>query len=433
MLNRDFLFTFLNQFWRIISGPLVLLFIPLYLTPMEQGYWYTFISIGALGLFADLGFSNIVLLFASHEFAHLSFDENKNYIGDEEHVQRLAAFFRFSVKWVARAVLVVFPLIIIGGYFFLLKKQETDIVWVRPWLIYAVASSLTFIYSSFVYFFEGCDSVMITQNIRLQVAISVSFAMLLGLFWGVHLYALAISSAVSCIIGCCFLFKKFHVPIQQLWEISRTTSYNWWPEFSGLLWRYAISWSSGYFLFQTFVPITFHYHGPVVAGKVGISIALWTAAYNISTTWLVAITPKINMLVSEQSWNKLDKLFDGNLLKAISTFFIGGSTFLFLFYEFYDQIPLLHRFLPFKAMFTLFLSWFCQVLVNGLAIYLRAHKKEPMMVLSAVSAVYVFGTTYLCAKYLSEEWLFLGMLSSYVWGIPFVVNMIKKQKEKHTV
>ena len=63
MFNKDLLYTLLNQLWRIISGPLILLFIPLYLTPMEQGYWYTFISIGALGLFADLGFSNIVLIF----------------------------------------------------------------------------------------------------------------------------------------------------------------------------------------------------------------------------------------------------------------------------------------------------------------------------------------------------------------------------------
>jgi hypothetical protein len=79
------------------------------------------------------------------------------------------------------------------------------------------------------------------------------------------------------------------------------------------------------------------------------------------------------------------------------------------------------------------MSWLCQVLVNSLAIYLRAHKKEPMMTLSAVSAVYVFGTTYLCAKYLSEEWLFLGMLSSYVWGIPIIMNMIKKQRREHGV
>lgn len=433
MFNKDLLYTLLNQLWRIISGPLILLFIPLYLTPMEQGYWYTFISIGALGLFADLGFSNIVLIFASHEFAHLSFTEDKKFIGNEEHLQRLATFFRFSVRWILRAVLIVFPLIMIGGYFFLLQKQTVDMVWIQPWIVYACASSITFVYSSFLFFFEGCDSVSVTQNIRFQVAIGVSCAMLLGLFLGLHLYALAISSVVSCVFGFGLLLKKFKTPMKQLWQLSKTSTYNWWPEFSSLLWRYAISWSSGYFLFQTFVPITFHYHGPVVAGKVGISIALWTAAYNISTTWLTAVTPKINMLVSERQWSKLDKLFKNNLFRALGTFFVGGSCFLILFYVFHDKIHLLRRFLPFTAMCILFMSWLCQVLVNSLAIYLRAHKKEPMMTLSAVSAVYVFGTTYLCAKYLSEEWLFLGMLSSYVWGIPIIMNMIKKQRREHGV
>ena len=154
MFNKDLLYTLLNQLWRIISGPLILLFIPLYLTPMEQGYWYTFISIGALGLFADLGFSNIVLIFASHEFAHLSFTEDKKFIGNEEHLQRLATFFRFSVRWILRAVLIVFPLIMIGGYFFLLNKQTVDIVWIQPWILYAFASSITFVYSSFLFFFD---------------------------------------------------------------------------------------------------------------------------------------------------------------------------------------------------------------------------------------------------------------------------------------
>jgi hypothetical protein len=402
------------------------------LTPIEQGYWYTFISIAALGLFADLGFSNIVLIFASHEFAHLSFNGNKYLVGNKEHLERLATFFRFSVRWVIRAVLIVFPLIMIGGYFFLLEKRVEDITWIQPWLIYAISSSLTFVYSSFLFFFEGCDSVSVTQNIRFQVAIGASCSMLLGLYFDMRLYALAISSAVSCMLGFGLLCYKFHQSIKQLWKISKTTKYNWWPEFSNLLWRYAISWSSGYFLFQTFVPITFYCHGSIVAGKVGISISLWTAAYNISTAWLTAVTPKLNMFVSEHAWPKLDYLFKSNLLKAVGAFFVGGSVFLILFYVFYDQIPLLQRFLPFTAMIILFCSWLCQVVVNGLAIYLRAHKKEPMMVLSAVSAVYVVITTYLCAKYLPEEWLFLGMFSSYLFGIPTVIHMIVCQRREHT-
>ena len=64
----DVFSTFLNQGWRIISGPFVLLCIPYFLSAMEQGYWYTFISVAALSVLADLGFSNIILQFCSNKY-----------------------------------------------------------------------------------------------------------------------------------------------------------------------------------------------------------------------------------------------------------------------------------------------------------------------------------------------------------------------------
>src|SRR5574344_2089453 len=117
--SKDLLYTAINQLWRIVAGPLVLIFIPLYLTPTEQGYWYTFISIAALAVFADLGFSTIILQFAAHEFAYLHFNDDMTLAGYKEHLIKIATFFRFSVQWLIRTVGVIFPLIVIGGYFFL--------------------------------------------------------------------------------------------------------------------------------------------------------------------------------------------------------------------------------------------------------------------------------------------------------------------------
>lgn len=74
--DKDLISTAINQLYRLISGPLMLLFIPLYLTQIEQGYWYTFTSVAALAVFADLGFSNIILQFAAYEFAFLKFNSD---------------------------------------------------------------------------------------------------------------------------------------------------------------------------------------------------------------------------------------------------------------------------------------------------------------------------------------------------------------------
>lgn len=65
--------------------------------------------------------------------------------------------------------------------------------------------------------------------------------------------------------------------------------------------------------------------------------------------------------------------------------------------------------------------------------YLRGHKQEPLMALSLVSALYVALTTILCAQYLPKEYLFVGFLSSYLWGIPIVYRIYRRYKQGHCI
>ena len=430
MYKKDLMYTALNQLWRVIAGPMVLLFIPLYLTPIQQGYWYTFTSIAALAVFADLGFSMIILQFAAHEFAYLRFDENYKFCGDADHLWRLASFFRFSVRWLTKIVCIVFPLILVGGYFFLAAKAE-QVEWQFAWVVYAVASACVFFYSSFLCFFEGCNSVSLVQSLRLKISICTSLVLLGGLFCGLHLYALAFSLVASSMAGFFLLLKRFWKAMQQLWHLSAKHCYDWWPEFSSLIWRYAISWCSGYFLFQLFTPLAFHFYGAELAGQVGISIAMWTAGFGIAMTCLTAINPQVNILVAERKWMELDQLFGRSMAGAMSIMALGGLAFFAIYFWFVDSVAFFQRILSVLPMGMLFVCWLLQLFVNGLALYLRAHKKEPLMQLSLVSAVYVAITTYLCARFLPVDWLFLGFFSSYLWGTPLVVRIWRRQRAEH--
>ena len=110
--NKDFLNTTLNYGWALISGPITLIFIPLFLTNQLQGYYYAFSSVSALSILAELGFSNIVLQFAAHEFAFLSFKDKQLSFEDpskEIHLKKLASLFRFSVKWILVIIGIAFP------------------------------------------------------------------------------------------------------------------------------------------------------------------------------------------------------------------------------------------------------------------------------------------------------------------------------------
>jgi hypothetical protein len=428
--KKDLFSTLINQIWRVLSGPVILFFIPLFLSPEEQGYWYTFTSLAALAVFADLGFSTIILQFVAHEFAYLHFRDDRTIDGDIHHFLKLASFFRFSILWLSKITFIVFPIIMIGGYLFLSSKQN-NFNWQPEWIIYSFASAIVFFNSVMLCFFEGCNSVSLLQSMRFQIAVGQSGTVLIGLYFHFALYSLAASLAVSGIIGSLLLIYRFSTTIKQLWNTSVPPYYDWWPEFSALIWRYAISWCSGYFIFQLFTPMAFKFHGAIYAGKIGISIAMWTAGFGIASSWLTAVTPKINMLIAEHQWISLDKLFNSSLMRCMGTMFIGGSVFLVIDTMLFNRFTFFNRILEPLPQALLFLCWLGQTYVNSVAVYLRAHKKEPLMKMSALAAIYISITTYFCAYYLSPSFLFFGFFSSFFWTIPWVYFILIHQKKEH--
>lgn len=430
--RKDIAATLLNQVFKVFAGPVLLVFIPLYLNPIEQGYWYTFMSIAALAIFADLGFSNIVLQFSAHEFAYLKFSEAGIIEGYQEHLNKLASFFRFSITWLLKVTLVVFPLIIIGGYIFLDSKHE-NIEWSGPWLIYSLFSAIVFMNSIILSFFEGCNSVKVIQLIRLKITAISTTINLFCLYMGLGLYSIAASLFTSALVGLFLIYNNYKKTILQLLEISRKDYYDWRKQFFSLIWRYAISWCSGYFIFQLFVPIAFKFHGPEFAGKIGISIAMWTAGFGIASSWITAITPKINMYISEKKWSELDRLFHTNLKKSMMTMIAGGAGFILFFYLFENHLALFKRILPIESMSILFICWICQLYINNWAIYLRGHKKEPLMLVSVFSAVYVCVSTLICGYLLPAPYIFMGFLSSYIYGIPVTMYIVRRERRLHSI
>lgn len=430
-INKDLTNTMINSLWRVISGPVMLLAIPFFLTPLEQGYWYTFSGLAALSIFADLGFTTIVLQFSAHEFAYLKFGKKNILIGDNKHLWKLSSFFRFTISWLRRIVCIVFPLIMIGGYIFLSLKPA-DIHWQIAWILYSIASAGAFFNSALMSFFEGCNSVGLLQSVRFRVAVCSTLTSLFGLAVGWNIYALSLSLLVNVLIGMTYIVFYFSQPIRQMWKISSVDCYDWWPEFSSLIWRYAISWCSGYFIFQLFTPLAFHFHGVEFSGKIGISIAMWTAGFSIANTWITAIMPRMNMLVSERKWPELDCLFQRNLIRTLLTMFLGGISYFVLYYLLGDSVSFFRRVLDPFNMFILFISWMLQMWVNSIASYLRAHKKEPLMQISFISGIWVAITTVVFAKFFSQEYMFMGFLSQFAFSIPVVYRIYRNQRRDHT-
>lgn len=431
--THDFRHTVINQLWKLISGPALLILIPIYLNVEAQGFWFTFLSLGALAVFADLGFTAIILQFSAHEFAHLHFDENKKITGNEYHLKRISSLFRYALHWGFKISIIAFPLIVLVGYI-ILSQKEVTIQWAMPWIIYSIGSVLIFINNIVLSFIEGCNSVGDVQKIRFRISVLNITLILFGLLGDFELFALAIAMLTSATIGLIIILKTYGTMLKQLYNVEVLDRHNWKKEILPLLGKYSISWASGYFIFSIFTPTAFHYYGAVEAGKVGLSIAFWIAIFSISNVWMTVILPKMNMLIAKGNYKELNLIFYRHLFLTIGTYIVG-SIFIFILYYFFNEnsyvINIINRFVSPLSMLIISVCWLLQILISGLAIYMRAHKEEPLVVISFLNGIYVSFTTLLLAIFLPFEYFFLGFLSSYIFVLPTVLKIFRKYKEKY--
>lgn len=415
----DFQKTLINHSWRLFSGPVMLLLIPLYLSPEEQGFWFTFASLAALVVLADLGFSTILLQFSAHEFSNLSFTKKNTLEGTQKDLNRISSLFRFSIRWSILASIVVLPIIFFIGLF-VFSDKKTDVEWLIPWLIYSVASLFGFVNSIILSFIEGCNRVAHVNKVRFLVGFFNFFVIVTLLIGQFSLFTLAIASVIGVLITLFLIYKSYKNLIKQLW-LTRETEHNWTQDMFPLLGRYSISWLSGYFIFQLFTPLAFHFYGPVKAGQVGLTLSILTAFFTISYVWMTIFIPKINMLVAQGNYKDLNLVFWKSSHLAATTMFLISCSFLLVLPILNQYINLSERLVSSTEVFLLAGAWVIQVYINSMAIYMRAHKREPLMWLSLFNALYIAGVTVIAVHYLSADFIFIGFVSSFLWVFPLVI------------
>lgn len=84
-VDKAIFYTLVGRSLGIPVSVLTIFFIARYLSPEEQGYYYTFGSIVALQVFFELGLTGIITQFVAHEASHLSWN-GRVFVGEEGDV-----------------------------------------------------------------------------------------------------------------------------------------------------------------------------------------------------------------------------------------------------------------------------------------------------------------------------------------------------------
>ena len=387
---------------QAFTGVVSILFIAQFLTKIEQGFYYTFGSIIAIQIFFELGLTNIITQYVAHEASHLSWKDKSTLKGECRYHSRLASLLHFSIKWYS-IIGVAFFIVLLGvGYFFFgyYSPSAEEVNWLWPWIIVSIGTVCNLFISPLLAILMGLDKVKEVSKMRFFQQIIIPVTTWIGLALGLKLYVVGIASLLSVLYIVIYSsLTELRSILNNLWRVKVTEKVSYMKEIFPYQWKIALSWVSGYFIFQFFNPVLFATEGAAVAGQMGMTLAVLNGIMAFSQSWITTKVPLWSRLIALADYAQLDRIFN-TTMRQISLVCIGLISILVVGIWGLKSldIPLGYRFLSWGPLTLMLIPLFINQWVNGWATYLRCHKKEPFLANSIVGGILCCLSTIIFGK-----------------------------------
>lgn len=436
-VDKAIFFTLLSRGLQISTALFTVVFIAANLSPEEQGFYYTFGSIVALQVFFELGLTGIITQFVAHEASHLKLNELYQMEGDERYRSRLSSLLRFCVKWyVVVAVFVFVALGVAGSVFFShYSLEHKNVEWFLPWILLAIGTAFNLLLSPITAFLEGLGKVKEIAQLRFVQQIMHPVVVWGGLSIGSKLFVSGADAFIRVFVVLIIIVKSpFFKILKNIWNDAGSEKILYMKEIFPYQWKIALSWVSGYFIFQLFNPVLFAVEGAKIAGQMGMTMAALNGIQSLTQSWINTKVPRMSNFIALKDYDSLDKLFE----KTKKQMMLVGSICLFLFvltiyiiqkYNFQImEIHICDRFLPILPLCLMSWAVWTMLPINCWATYLRCHKKEPLLLNSVVVGVLCSASTLIMGNVYGVYGVTIGFavlrLLSLLW-----INYIYRLKK----
>jgi hypothetical protein len=388
-LDRAIAYTVLARGFQILGSTGTVLLILRFLTPVEQGYYYTLLSLVSLQAVFELGFSFVILQMAAHECARLTLHSDGRVEGDAVAHARLASILQKAFRWyLVAAVILCVSLLPAGAYFFSRHARPlSSVAWHGPWAVAVFATAFLFLLNPFCSFLEGCGQVWQVGRMRLGQAL-LGAAMSWGALLVHHgLYSPGMVNIGYAVGGLAFLYSRRKLCLGLLRYPAREQSVSWRNEIWPFQWKIAVSWIGVYFSMQIFTPVLFAYRGPAEAGRFGMSLSITGYLWSLVLAWMSTKATPFGQMIARGEFGRLDRLFFRTLWQSLALLTVAAVCCEIGVIGVGRFFPRLAVRLVSPTIFSLLLlAAVAMFMVQAFAVYLRAHKDEPFLLQSALVA-----------------------------------------------
>ena len=428
-IDTHILHTLMLRGWSTLAGAATIIMIPVCLTASEQGYYYAFASLLALQVFFELGFNQVIMQLVSHEAAYLQFNKDGKIVGEFEHVNRLEGLVGMLRRWYAYAAFSFFVTVTFAGWiFFDNHNHELSMnQWMYAWCVVVGLTSVNLYLSPRLAIIEGTGAIGDVARLRLMQSMAGYGLLWIILLNGFGLWAM-IAVPFASAVGT-YIWLNFNAAWIRFAKVNN--AFSWRYDVLPLQWRIALSWVSGYIVFQLFTPMVFSIHGAVDAGRLGLAISIFSAITGLGMSWIFAMAPKFTMLIAKEEHIQLNLLFKISAIQSSTVTGILSLVFISVIYFLnVMKVDLVNRIVGVDILFWLALNATINTIIFACATYMRAHREEPLLIPSVVGAFLTLLAIYLTKHDMHLMMMTTALLQLFI-GLPWCVYLLKKYIKRH--
>jgi hypothetical protein len=321
---------------------------------------------------------------------------------------------------------------IVGTVFFSQRGTEPASQWLGAWLVLVVATAVNLWRSPGLAVMEGCGRVGQVARLRLVQSVLGYASLWLALLAGAGLWA---ATAVPIVSAVCTNYWLKSQGSMLYWLSGRSMDVqhqlHWRQDVFPLQWRIALSWISGYLIFNLFTPVVFSRQGPVEAGRLGMALTVFSAISIVGMSWVNAKAPDFTMHIARGERRELDTLFKSLFVRSTSVIALA-SIGLVLVAWFYNQrgSSLIMRLAAPEILGLLAVITIVNSMVFAMAVYMRAHREEPMLVQSVfvglLMACVVYWDPTISVFTMMLAYLLITLLIGFPWTLWLFTRYIKR-------
>lgn len=416
----------------IIFGLLTTIFIARNFTADLQGYFYTFNSVLALKIFFELGLSVVIISFVSHEWARVHLKNDGNLIGPTDSIKKISDIGAFANRWFHNAGLIAFlVLLVFGTLFFNSKVESKNIDWFWQWVALSVMTAICIALTPVWAILEGCNQTIEVYKVRFVQSSIAGLLICTGIYINLELWVVTIAPLVE-LLACLYLARVKYKKLLSVILFRNIKTYNnqiWKHEIFQMQWRISLSWIGGYLTFSIFTPILFYYHGPIVAGQMGMTWMFLGALTSFASSWVVPKLPVFGGFISVKDWRSLDMQF-WTTVKQIGMVsgLIGAGMFIALYALPWIDVNYANRLLDVRTAGIFILATIILCISLPFSTYLRAHKQEPLLIISLFGGVLNAVLVWLLSISYSALGAAIAYLVVTVLQVPFIYGVWHRKR-----